>query len=212
MLEARQHARAELALELLQRVAQEAPRTALPRRSVGLDDVAEHELQRREAAARPSRVPVAARSAPTRTCVSGSGSRRRSPVEPNGCGLGERTERRERVVGGHPADARVAAARRARTRAASVRARSRRGRSTPARPARRRSTSASPCIGVTVPLSQMPFAQPEPRARPRARARRRRSASDDDHAARRACPGARSARGEAAPAAAGARRRCPSEG
>ena len=38
--------RAELDLQLVQRVAQEAPRAALPRPAVGLDDVAEHELQR----------------------------------------------------------------------------------------------------------------------------------------------------------------------
>ena len=45
VLEARHHADTELALELIESVTQEPPRTALPRRAVGLDDVAQHELQ-----------------------------------------------------------------------------------------------------------------------------------------------------------------------
>ena len=95
VLEARQHAQAELVLELLDRLAQERARAALPRPSVGLGDIAQHEVERVD-------VPLAADAhAHARIGQQAQVAGRAERV-----GLGQRAERRERVVGRHPADAR----------------------------------------------------------------------------------------------------------
>ena len=78
------------------RLAQEAARAALPRPAVGLDDVAQHAARARSSLSL-GRDPRARVRVGQQAQVAGRAER---------VGLGERPERRERVVGGHPADAR----------------------------------------------------------------------------------------------------------
>ena len=149
------------------RVAQEAPRAALPRLAVGLDDVAQHELQRALAAVRLDQ--HAGVGVGQQAQVAGRAER---------VGLGERAERRERVVGGHPADAarRCSSSSAANTeRPRTIEPRSQQTSATSSRRAHLEHLAAS-----RVPLSHMPSAEPErlgARAHARRRPRRRRRRS-----------------------------------
>ncbi len=132
-------------LELAQRLAQEGAAGSTPtavRRS--------RRCRRCISSSAPCSSPSPSPSTRTRACrrvrqqaqVAGRAERVR---------LGERAERCERVVGGHPADRPRAGTRRAPRRAPRARARSRRGRSTRARPARRRSRRRLAGDGAVVP-------------------------------------------------------------
>src|SRR5262249_37497231 len=92
VLEARENADSELALELAERLAQEVPRTRLPGLAVGLDDVAQHELERAVGG-----VP------PDANLGFGIGQQPQIAGGAERVGFGYGPERRERLVGGCPA-------------------------------------------------------------------------------------------------------------
>ena len=152
-------------------VAQERPRAALPRAPVGLDDVAEHELQR-------ARVVARRRDAHVRIEV---GQQAQIAGRAERVGLGQRADRRERVVRRHPADAAV-----------SVRGELGRGQRAPAHDraevaADQRDELARAHVAVsavTEPLSQMPSSRPSDCA-PAAHGRRVGVCDYGDHAAGR---------------------------
>jgi hypothetical protein len=96
VLEACHHVDVELVLDLLQRVAQEAPWTALPGLPVGIHDVAEQELERRLAGVCGD--PHAG---------AGVGQQAQVARRAERVWLGHGAERSEGVVGRHPADAGV---------------------------------------------------------------------------------------------------------
>ena len=141
----------ELALEHVERLAQETPRAALPRAPVGLDDVAQQQL---EAGRTPD---------PARTRVAGSGSRRRSPVEPNGFGSASGPSGVSAWSAGYPADAPAMLA--ASSSAASERPRTMRTEVA----AHERDELDLAHARTTVPLSQMASRRPSPATASRVR-------------------------------------------
>ena len=180
----------ELVLEARHQVKRRAPpraRASASRRkrrgqhshgvTVGLDDVAQHELQRH-------RRPCARLHAHAGV---GVGQQAQVAVEPNGLGSASGPSGVSAWLAGTQPTPASQVRVRARMRAASARARSRRGRSRRARPARGalsdRAALTRAIPGVTVPLSQMPSARPSAPA-PARTAGRPATNDDDEHAAR----------------------------